>query len=117
VIPEAAVEAAAMAVCRADEEWSADDYYTRLATAALEAAAPHMFIHVHHHDIEHHARSFNEGYETAMAQDLAVNPSLAQDWLDEKLAEAWDKGMQAMYDTTSSEWPPIPEANPYRSQT
>jgi len=32
------------------------------------------------------------------------------------LAEAWEQGMQAMYDTTSSEWPPIPEQNPYRSQ-
>lgn len=29
-------------------------------------------------------------------------------------AQAWDEGMQAMYDTTSSEWPPIPERNPYR---
>jgi len=32
------------------------------------------------------------------------------------LAGAWDEGMQAMYGTTSSEWPPIPEQNPYRSQ-
>jgi hypothetical protein len=32
------------------------------------------------------------------------------------LAKAWDEGMEAMYDTTSHEWPPIPEQNPYRSQ-
>lgn len=30
------------------------------------------------------------------------------------LASAWEEGMQAMYDTTSSEWPPIPDQNPYR---
>lgn len=30
------------------------------------------------------------------------------------LAEAWEQGMEAMHATTSSEWPPIPEANPYR---
>jgi hypothetical protein len=29
-------------------------------------------------------------------------------------AEAWDEGMEALYATTSSEWPPIPERNPYR---
>lgn len=33
-----------------------------------------------------------------------------------ELANAWDEGMEAMYESTSHEWPPIPEANPYRSQ-
>lgn len=31
------------------------------------------------------------------------------------LAGAWLEGMEAMYATTSSEWPPIPEQNPYRT--
>jgi hypothetical protein len=30
------------------------------------------------------------------------------------MAIAWDEGMDAMYATTSSEWPPVPEQNPYR---
>lgn len=30
------------------------------------------------------------------------------------LAEAWEEGMEAMHESTSHEWPPIPEANPYR---
>lgn len=64
------------------------DVPPEVATRILEAAAPHMLVTVHHHDIEHHARSFNEGYETAMAQELAEDPTIAQDWLDEKLTEA-----------------------------
>lgn len=32
------------------------------------------------------------------------------------LAEAWGLGMWAMYNTTSSEWPPIPEQNPFRDE-
>lgn len=44
-------------------------------------------VHIHH-DAEAHARSFNEGYETAVAQQLAHDPSLADDWLQEKLREA-----------------------------
>jgi hypothetical protein len=67
--------------------------------AALEAAAPHMLIHVHHHDIEHHARSFNDGYEAAVTQGLADDPTLADDWFQEKVreakAEAWDEGQGA----------------------
>jgi hypothetical protein len=31
-------------------------------------------------------------------------------------AAVWDEGMEAMYESTSHEWPPIPDANPYRSQ-
>jgi hypothetical protein len=30
-------------------------------------------------------------------------------------AAAWEEGMLAMYESTSSEWPPIPEQNPYRT--
>ncbi len=32
-------------------------------------------------------------------------------------ADAWDEGMEAMYASTSSEWPPILEQNPYRAAT
>lgn len=35
----------------------------------------------HHMDIEAHARSFNEGFETAVAQGLADDPALAAEWL------------------------------------
>ena len=70
-------------------------------------------IHVHHHDIEHHAASFNEGYEAAMAQHLADDPSLAEDWLNTKLADAWDKGFYAGYADGTDTGPTGP-ANPYK---
>jgi hypothetical protein len=78
-IPDAAIEAAAMALLAVTPDvWALQttgtkDRYRWDAQAALEAAAPHM------------------------------------------LAEAWGLGMWAMYNTTSSEWPPIPEQNPFRS--
>ncbi len=37
----------------------------------MKTTAGAIHIHVHHHDMEQHARSFNEGYETAMAQYIA----------------------------------------------
>lgn len=82
--------------------------------AALEAAAPYMLVQVHHHDIEHHARSFNEGYETAMAQELADDPTIAQDWLDEKLAAAWDEGKESTIEAYDGRGD---GSNPYRSAT
>lgn len=100
-IPDEAVEAAANAISecsgmRFDGFWSRVDelepedreYALREARAALGAAAPHMVIHVHHHDIEHHALSFNEGYEAAVTQGLANDPSLADDWFQDKIREA-----------------------------
>jgi hypothetical protein len=85
--------------------------------AALEAAAPHMLIHVHHHDIEHHARSFNEGYEAAVTQGLADDPTLADDWFQDKIreakAQAWDEGRQAGHDHMIGKQ----SSNPYRTQT
>jgi len=60
-------------------------------------------IHVHHHDIENHARSFNEGYETAMAQELADNPTTAQDWLEEKLQEARAQALEEAAALVASE--------------
>lgn len=57
---------------------------------------PAIIMHVcMHRDIEDHARSFNEGYETAMAQHLADDPAAADDWLNAKLAEAWDEGFNS----------------------
>ena len=50
-------------------------------------------VHVHHHDMEAHAASFNEGYEAAMAQHIALDPSVAQDWLVEQKAAAWTAGV------------------------
>lgn len=74
VIPDEAVEVAAKAVCRADDEWSADDYYTRLATAALEAAYPIMLSH--------------EREETRLAHLDAVVNRDAVDRLERELTEA-----------------------------
>lgn len=83
-------------------------------------------VHVAHdteaHDTEAHARSFNEGYETAMAQELADDPTTAQDWLDEKLAnakaEGWDECEVAPYEIRLEPggkfWQPYKD-NPYRS--
>lgn len=62
-----------------------------LTAAGFGLVADTVVIHIPH-DTEAHARSFNEGYETAVAQELAEDPSLAHDWLNEKLAETWDEG-------------------------
>lgn len=98
VIPAEAVRAAFIAIYERDHIGGVGSADIR---RALEAAAPHMLIHVHHHDIEKHAESFNEGYETCMAQELADDPTTAQDWLDEKLraakAEAWEEGYTLGY--------------------
>lgn len=53
-----------------------------------------VVIHVQH-DTEAHARSFNEGYETAIAQGLADDPALAGDWLDAKLADAKAEALES----------------------
>lgn len=95
VIPDAAVGAAQEAVKGAMIEHGPDghiDGYEEITRAALEAAAAHMpqQVAVIHggQDMEEHARSFNEGYEAAVTQGLADDPTLAGDWLDAKLAEA-----------------------------
>jgi hypothetical protein len=88
------------------------------ARAAIEAAAPYMVIHIHHHDIEAHATSRNEGYEAAVTQGLADDPSLADDWFQEKLREAkataWDEGWDTLAGFDSRPGGPYP-ANPYRT--
>lgn len=48
--------------------------------------APQM-ITVHHHDLEAHATSYNEGYAAAVAQHLAPDPTTALEWLDRHDAE------------------------------
>lgn len=49
----------------------------------------------------------NANYRPDIAADLlaAAQPLMAI---------AWDEGMKAMYASTSHEWPPIPEQNPYK---
>lgn len=122
VIPEKAVEAAMLAL----GEQYGDDAHCKereYVVTILEAAAPHSLVHVHHHDIEHHARSFNQGYEAAVTQGLADDPTLADDWFQEKIreakAEAWDECERAEYVITlnddGSAWEPV-KTNPYRSQ-
>ena len=84
-VPEQAIEAATAAIqVRMGPPIGLND----LARAALEAAAPFMLVHVHHHDIENHAASFNEGYERAMAHQVAPDPTTAGDWLEEQLRKA-----------------------------
>lgn len=93
-IPKDAVDAAAMAIYGVSRTVSdlqmpqTKERYLEDARNALQAAAPHMLIPVHHHDIEHHAGSFNEGYEVAVTQGLADDPTLADDWFQGKLREA-----------------------------
>lgn len=57
-------------------------------------------VHVHH-DTEAHIRSFNEGYEAAVTQGLADDPTLADDWFQEKLraakAEALEQAAADLY--------------------
>ena len=115
MIPDEAVDAAVKIIYGDAQEGVTAEFKSFIRAkvrAALEAAAPYMPIHVHHHDIEHHARSFNEGYETAMAQELADDPATAQDWLDAKLAIAWDEGY-----TTGNAHNGRRDANPYREAT
>lgn len=52
--------------------------------AAARRTPEPAVVEVHHHDIERHAASFTEGYETAVAQGLADDPTLARDWLAER---------------------------------
>jgi hypothetical protein len=69
---------------REDAEFIAharEDVPILLAEVARLTAATPQLIEVHHHDLEAHAASFNEGYEAAMTQGLADDPSLAEDWL------------------------------------
>lgn len=95
MIPAQAIDAAKEAVREVTPppgvnkaDWLAEHGEFALIAGAIAAAAPHMLIHVHHHDIEHHARSFNEGYEAAVTQGLADDPSLADEWFQGQLREA-----------------------------
>lgn len=117
MIPEEAIEAAADAISessgmRFDGFWSRiedlepedREYALAEARTALEAAAPFIraqamedttVIHVHsHHDIEAHARIYNEGYDAAVTQGLADDPSLADDWFQGKIREARADALQ-----------------------
>lgn len=125
MIPDEAVEAAMLAL----GERYGDDAHCKereYVVTALEAAAPHLLTHVHHHDIEHHARSFNEGYETAVTQGLASDPSRAVDWLQEKIREAKAEGWDAVAEAVRNDMEidqrlylsrRIRATNPYGSQS
>jgi hypothetical protein len=70
-------------------------------------------------DTETRARIWNEGYEAAMAQHLADDPSVADDWLNEQKAKAWDEGYQIGKRDHCDYWPTaetcdISSANPYK---
>ena len=79
MIPQAAVEAACADLT--PEQVAAINFHpdidpaliaiirgqaSKLAALASDGQRP--VFHVHHHDIEQHARSFNEGYAAAMEQ-------------------------------------------------
>lgn len=77
MIPEAVVEAAASLT---PEQVAAINFHPDIdpalvalvrgqaaKLAALESDGQCTVVHVHHHDIEQHARSYNEGYAAAIA--------------------------------------------------
>ncbi|AYN55820.1 hypothetical protein PP635_gp41 [Arthrobacter phage Auxilium] len=51
-------------------------------------AAAHVPIMVHTCDSEAYAAAWNDGYEAAVTQGLADDPTLADDWFQGKLREA-----------------------------
>jgi hypothetical protein len=63
-----------------------------------------------------HAKDVNDGYGDYASEEYTEDARrILEATAPYLMAAAWDEGMEAMYATTSSEWPPIPEANPYRS--
>jgi hypothetical protein len=76
--------------------------------AALDQLRPDdvaQIITVHHHDLEDHAASFNDGYESAMAQHLSTHPTTAQDWLDAHNAEVRAAALEEASEAfTTGEW-------------
>jgi hypothetical protein len=84
--------------------------------AKTQALMPTV-IHVHH-DTEAHARSFNEGYEAAVTQGLSDDPTLADDWFQEKIREAKEEAWHGGYvaGLHNMEFNGIPTPNPYRVQ-
>jgi len=80
-----------------DDRWHGYGYNPQGAADAILAAGyvkGEMFTHIHWHDLESHARSFNEGYEAAVTQGLADDPSLADDWLQEKIRQAKEEAFE-----------------------
>jgi hypothetical protein len=49
-------------------------------------------------------------------KDAIIRVTVDAESIREQLAKAWSLGMWTMYNTTSSEWPPIPEQNPFRQE-
>lgn len=68
-------------------EVQANAMAAHLSAAGFGLVADAVVIHVPH-DTEAHARSFNEGYEASVTQGLTDDPTLADDWFQEKLREA-----------------------------
>jgi hypothetical protein len=68
-----------------------------LTAAGYGPAGATAVIHVAH-DTEAHARSYNEGYDAAVTQGLADDPTLADDWLQDKLRTAAAAGLRSVYD-------------------
>jgi hypothetical protein len=49
-------------------------------------------------------------------KDAIIRVTVDTGSIRERLAEAWGLGMWTMYNSTSGEWPPIPEQNPFRDE-
>lgn len=79
-------------------------------------AAAHVPIMVHTCDSEAYAAAWNDGYESAVTQGLADDPTLADDWFQEKIREAkadsWDEGVDWVWDGG----PDVKNDNPYRKE-
>lgn len=71
-------------------------------------------------DMEVRAELFNEGYEAAMSQHLADDPSAAEDWLakhdDQVRAEGWDAAMSANFNNSGQPALALTR-NPYRKRS
>jgi len=52
-------------------------------------------------DMEVRAELINEGYELAMAQHIAEDPTRAEEWLSGKLHDAWKAGVLAKSNSSS----------------
>lgn len=74
---------------------------TMVAAIVREAAQP---VIIHHGDPDTYAAACNEGFETAVAQGLADDPTLAYDWLQQKLREAQAEALREAADELDKLW-------------
>lgn len=67
---------------------------------------------VTHADPDEHARIWNLGYEAAMAQQMAPDPTTADDWLAEVRAQARREALSEAAEVVEEECPHEPDEHP-----